>query len=237
MKAMTASLGSLLRALRSDLMLFFMLPVPLLCAVAFRVLAPMGEEWLAAYFHVPAVLSPYYLVFDLLTASMAPFILAYVSVMVVLEERDDGLARYLAVTPLGRTGYLVSRVGVPVLFGAVYTVPLLAFLSLSSPALWLTLLLALAGGLSGVIAALLVPALAENKVEGMAITKLSTLLMLGLFAPFFVSGPLRYLAAPLPSFWMAVVALTGQALYMLPLLGVSFLWLLVLYRRFSRKLL
>lgn len=236
MRALSASLGGLVRTLRADLMLFFMLPVPLLAAVAFRVLVPIVEGLLTAYFHVPALLSPYYLLIDLLTASMAPLLLAYVSIMVVLEERDDGLARYLAVTPLGRMGYLLSRVGIPVLFGAVYTVPLLTLFSLTRPALWLVPLLALAGGLSGAIAALLVPSLAENKVEGMALTKLSTLLLLGLFVPFFVDGPLRYLAAPLPSFWMAELAISTQGWYLLPALATTVAWLVGLCRRFSRKL-
>lgn len=236
MRALSSSLGGFVRTLRADLMLFFMLPVPLLAVVAFRVLIPIVEGLLTAYFRVPALLSPYYLAIDLLSASIAPLMLAYVSIMVVLEERDDGLARYLAVTPLGRMGYLLSRIGVPVLFGAAYTVPLLAFLSLTRPALWLIFLLALAGGLSGAIAALLVPSLAENKVEGMAITKLSTLLMLGLFVPFFVSGPLRFLATPLPSFWMAELALSGRAWYFLPVLGAAAVWLWALWRRFSRKI-
>lgn len=236
MKALSASLGGLVRTLRADLMLFFMLPVPLLAVVAFRILIPMGEGLLTAYFHVPALLSPYYLLIDLLSASMAPLIMAYVSVMVVLEERDDGLARYLAVTPLGRGGYLLSRVGIPVLFGAVYAVPLLLAFSLTALNFWLVLLLALAGGLSGVIAALLVPAVAGNKVEGMALTKLSTLLLLGLFVPFFVDGPLRYLAAPLPSFWMAELALSGQGWYFLPVLGTAAVWLWALWRRFSKQM-
>lgn len=236
MKALSASLHGLLRTLRSDLMLFFILPVPLFCAAALYFVIPIAEHFLTDWFHVPILLSPYYLAFDLLAGSMSPFMLAYVSIMVVLEERDDGLTRYLAVTPLGRGGYLLSRVGFPVLFGTVYTVPLLAFFSLTRPALWLICLIALIGGLSGAIAALLVPSLAENKVEGMALVKTSSLLLLGLCVPFFVSGPLRYLAAPLPSFWMAELAISAQGWYLLPALAFSALWLSGLYRRFSQKI-
>ena len=236
MTAAVASLRGFWAALRSDLMLFWVLPVPLLAAAALRLLLPLAEGWITAYFQAGAVLAPYYLISDLLVAVVAPVLLAYVSVMVVLEERDDGLTRYLAVTPLGRGGYLLTRVFVPVLLGAAYTVPLLACLSLTRPAPWLILPLALSGGLSGAISALLVPAFAGNKVEGMALVKLSTLVLTGLFLPFFLDGPLQYAAAFLPSFWMARLALDGQVFWLLPtaLTGLGWLWLLC--RRFARKL-
>lgn len=236
MTATAASLRGLWAALRSDLMLFCVLPVPLLAAIALRTLLPLAEGQLTEYFQVGAVLAPYYLISDLLVAVVAPILLAYVSVMVVLEERDDGLTRYLAVTPLGRGGYLLTRVFVPVLLGAVYSLPLLAFFNLTRPAPWLIPPLALAGGLSGAISALLAPALAGNKVEGMALVKLSTLVLAGLFLPFFLDGPLQYAAALLPSFWIAKLALDGRAVWLLPMVLTGLGWLWALCRRFARKL-
>ena len=237
MKALSASLRGLCHTLRSDLMLFWVLPVPLLAALALRVLLPLAEERLTGYLQAEAVLAPYYLLSDLMVAVVAPILLAYVSVMVVLEERDDGLARYLAVTPLGRGGYLLSRVCVPVLAGTAYTLPLLAFCSLTAPGPWMTALLALAGGMSGAISALLVPAFAGNKVEGMALVKLSTLVLAGLFVPFFLDGPISCAAAFLPSFWMAKLALEGRPLLFAPLLLTAMAWMWGLYRRFAKKLL
>jgi len=73
-------------------------------------------------------------------------------------------------------------------------------------------------------------------VEGMALAKMASLIFIGLIVPFFLWAPAQYLAAFLPSFWIAKFAKDSNMLLLLPALAVSFAWIGMLGRRFGRKL-
>jgi fluoroquinolone transport system permease protein len=84
--------------------------------------------------------------------------------------------------------------------------------------------------------ALFIFSFSRNRVEGMAIGKMSGLIFAGLVLPFFVLTDAQYLVAFLPSFWTAKLCLDDNSLLMLPALTVSLAWIWMLGRRFERKL-
>jgi fluoroquinolone transport system permease protein len=73
-------------------------------------------------------------------------------------------------------------------------------------------------------------------VEGVAMGKMSGLVLAGLVVPFFVLSDAQYLTAFLPSFWVAKLCMGKNSLFALPALAVSLAWLWMLGRRFGRKL-
>lgn len=97
-------------------------------------------------------------------------------------------------------------------------------------------LLVLTGTLQGIIIAMLIVALSSNKLEGMAITKLSALMILGAVIPYFVPKPVCYCLSILPSFWMGKAILESALIWMLPAVFVAGIWIFVLVRVFSRRL-
>ncbi|MDE8698374.1 hypothetical protein PZH42_31175, partial [Bacteroides cellulosilyticus] len=54
-----------------------------------------------------------------------------------------------------------------------------------------------------VVAAMIILAYAGNKVEGMALVKVSALVMVGLIIPFVITDSTQYIFSFLPSFWIA----------------------------------
>lgn len=84
--------------------------------------------------------------------------------------------------------------------------------------------------------ALLLFSLSHNRVEGMALGKLSGLFLLGLPVPFFLHSGVQFLFSPLPSFWMAKLLIDADFVYLLPVLLTALAWLWLLYRKFERKL-
>ena len=93
------------------------------------------------------------------------------------------------------------------------------------------LFLSLAETVQGINIALLVVALSSNKLEGMAVTKLSSLMMLGAAAPYFVPAPVCLCFAFLPSFWVGKAIMENRLFYMLPSLFVAGTWILILRRK------
>ena len=84
--------------------------------------------------------------------------------------------------------------------------------------------------------AFIIVALANNKVEGMAVSKLSGMLLFGAVAPFFVKGDIQYVFGLLPSFWLAKYVITGGTIY----IGITFcntvLWIWFLYGKYKKKI-
>lgn len=236
MKAIRLSFLQMLRQMRKDYMLFIMPLVPFLAGAAIRFGLPFAEERLTAHFSVPALLAPYYQLADALLTLLAPILLSFVAALILLEEADDGIVAYLSVTPLGKKGYLLSRLGMMALISIPFSLLVSFLFHIKGFGVMETLLLCIAGAIYGCVVSLIVVAFSSNKVEGMALGKLTSLLTVGLIIPYCVSSPAQYLFAPLPPFWLAKFLLEKNGLYLGAFLLVALGWAAALGRRFLRKL-
>jgi fluoroquinolone transport system permease protein len=235
-KAVTKAYARFLAGVWQDAMLAACMIAPILMGLAFRLGLPALENLLCTELGCTEFLVPYYRLFDLLLAAMTPLMFAFSGVMTILEECDNGTARYLMVTPLGRMGYLFSRLGINTLLAIAYAAALLAVCGLSGMGSGIIWLVSALSALLSFVISMLVVSLAHNKVEGMALVKMSSVLTLGIPAVFFCKGKIELLLAVLPSYWTAKLAVTGQAWYLAGALVSSVVWGAALWRRFARKL-
>lgn len=138
------------------------------------------------------------------------FLVGWVAGFLFLEDRDDGPLLAVDVTPVGKAGYVAYRVGFAGLLIAAITLPAtIALQPAVNPAL--AILIAVLVAIEGVPAAVVLPALARNKVEGLALTKLTNLFALMPLLAIIPSG-WRYLAGILPTFWIGeLLGLSGEA--------------------------
>ena len=226
----------MMRTIRYDMMLFAVCLGPVLCGMLIKFGIPFLESFLCIQLQKKTFLAPYYGLLDVFFAMMASVLFCFAAAMVVLEETDDKVIRYLFVTGLGKKGYLISRFGIPSGIAFVFTLILLRIFSLTKPGITELLLLGLSGTCMGLIIALMVVVFSTNKLEGMAITKLSTVIMLGGVAPYFVEHPVKYLLAPLSSFWMGKGMLEDSLWSFLISLMVSVIWIVVLFIKFQKKI-
>ncbi len=219
-----------------DSMLILMILAPLLCGLLFKFGIPVAQDLIYQYLDMKDIFLPYYLLFDLLLASITPLLYCFVAAYVILGEMDEGVSGYLAVTPLGKGGYLISRLGIPTGLSFLLSLLMLSLFHMSKLSIPLMLGIALIASLLGMMEALLVVSISGNRVEGMAVSKLSGLFFLGLPVPFFVKGGVKYLLSFLPSFWTAEYARTQEVGYLLLGIAISFLWIALFYRSFKKKL-
>lgn len=237
MRACIRATGRFFGQIANDAMIFMLLFVPIAIGLLFKFGVPALESWLCARLSTAAVLTPYYPIFDLLLAAVTPIMAAASGAMVVLDEMDSGVSRALAVTPIGRLGYIASRIAIPCAISTVYCVLVMAVFSLSDMSASRILAISACSGALGVAAAVMVPALARNKVEGMAYTKLSGLFMLGLPAALLVPAPVSHIAGILPPYWMTRLIMGGGAIDFLLAIVTSIAWTWLFARRYMRKLL
>lgn len=236
MKAIRLSFFQMAAAMRRDMMLFVSCFSPILAGFFFRFAIPLIEAALTDSFHIAAIISPCYKLVDILFAMLSSTMFCFVSAMISLEERDEKTAVYLFITPLRKTGYIAARFGVPSAIAFLATIILLPVFKLTPLSPLTILLLATGGTLQGMIVALLVLTVSSNKLEGMAVTKLSTLAIFGAVIPFFIKSDIQYVISPLPSFWIGKAILENMPFYMLPAFVLSAMWIWFLFKRYLRKI-
>lgn len=237
MRAVRSAFRQFLRSIWNDYMLLACLFSPILMGLAFKIGVPALEAFLCGYFSQTAILAPYYILLDLLLSLMTPLMLCFAGAMVMLEELDDGTAKYLLVTPLGKAGYLCSRIGVVAVLSLLYNIIIMLIFSLSDISGYQIILSAMLNSVISIIVAMLVTSFARNKVEGMGLIKLSGFMIFGFLGAFFIHSPAGYLAGILPSFWIAKLVLDQDLFFLLPGILVSSAWIALLYKRFSAKVL
>ena len=229
MRAIRLSFFHMFKFLRHDMMLLAAGLAPILAGFAIRFVIPLMEKALCNYLGVSSVMLPYYGILDIFYSALTPAIFCFITAMIMLEERDDHIDKYLFVTGLRRSGYYISRIVLPAVASFMVTLILLPIFKLSSLSMADIILLSLTGTLQGVIIALLIIRVSSNKLEGMAVTKLSSLIMFGALVPYFVPAPLCYSLSFIPSFWTGKAIEQGNLLYMLPAVVISGIWITILF--------
>ncbi|MEX0957192.1 MAG: hypothetical protein WDZ83_18515 [Rhizobiaceae bacterium] len=159
---------------------------------------------------------------DLLSRYVAPvaiclpaFIIGWVTGFLFLEDRDDGPLLAVDVTPVGKGGIMTYRITVAAILAvAVTSIGAPIMLPEAGWPMWA--LLSVLVAMQAVASALVLPALARNKVEGLAITKLTNIVAIAPLLAVFPS-PLRYLGGIVPTFWVGeLLGLAGTSYLPLP---------------------
>ena len=211
---------------------------PLALAAVIRFGAPVVAELAEPVF----ALEPLYPVIVGSMVAFGPAIYGFVVGMFVLEDREQGVLTAYRVSPLSARGYLLYRgISAYVLcLGAI--LPALAVIGLVRIPLTVLVGSAAVGALSGPTIALVFGTLASNTIEGIALSKLINLFILGPAAVIVaVPEPLQFAGGVLPTYWpmKAVVAgVAGEPIwpaYLLVGVVVHLLAVAVLARWFGRR--
>lgn len=233
MRKILNAMKPFIQEISHDFMLCACLIAPIIMGIVFKFFLPLLEKILCSEFQKNQILSPYFLIFDLLLSIMTPIMFCFSGVMTVLLEKDNGTAKYLCVTPLGKSGYLISRIGIPSVIAFVYDIICLSIFSITKMTLILNLTISICAILISLISAMIVIVLAKNKLEGMALIKLCGIFVLGIPAVYFIPNYSKYIFAILPSFWLTVFAQNQNYFYLIPTISVSFIWISLLATKFK----
>jgi fluoroquinolone transport system permease protein len=196
------------RNVARDPLLLFVVAVPLLLAGLVRV----GFPWAVAMARPHVDLERY-----------VPFVIGYVLIttpmlvggatgFMLLDEREENVLAAIAVTPLGKRGWLTYRVAVPVVATAVMGAAAVYLTGLEPPPAGRLLTVVILAALEAPLATLFLAAFAANKVQGMALAKAGgNLVVVAPFAALVIAPPWQYLAAVLPQYWVVKLTLASTA--------------------------
>jgi fluoroquinolone transport system permease protein len=203
--------ASLLRAdwrnLTRDPLLLFVIVMPFLFAGVVRAAFP----WVVALAAPRVALEPYTPFVVGYFLALTPILVGGATGFMLLDEREENVLAAIAVTPLGKQGWLAYRVAVPVAATAVMGAAAVYLTGLEPPPVARLLILAVLAALEAPLATLVLAAFAANKVQAMALAKAGTLVVVAPLAALFVAPPWQYVAGLLPQYWLLKLTLASTA--------------------------
>lgn len=134
-------------------------------------------------------ITPYRHLIMSLAMLFIPLILGVMSGFILLDERDENMIQYFAVTPLSKRGYVMIRLILPMAMTLCYSILLFASGGLMAPGAVNLLFVLIMVTLEAPIYTLLLAAYVANKVEGLALMKGFSLLTLMPAAVYFIPVP------------------------------------------------
>lgn len=226
------------RNIRRDELLRWIILAPVAMALLVRWVIPLLLERVQEIVQME-LMTYYEPIAAFMILLLTPYLAGIVIGFLLLDQRDDGTLTALQVTPLSLNGYLVYRLTMPMLVSIVMTLvaaPLSGVFHVSAGSLLLT---AVCAAPFAPIFALLLASLAQNKVQGFAVTKVAGIILLPPLIADFVSAPWQIILGICPTYWPAMALWNAQAgdpafwFYWGAGMVYQFIVLLLLARRFN----
>jgi hypothetical protein len=197
---MTSLLRADLANLRRDPMLLISGLAPLLIAT----LLAFGFTPLADAVAGTVDLAPQRPVFVGGALLLTPLLVGFVVGFLLVEEREERIFEAVAVTPRGTDGFLAFRLALPAAGGAVASLVVATIAGSLSPGQ--LLVVALLSAAMAVLVTMSMIAIARDRVQALAVSKLTGFLLVGAVAYQFLGGAWRILLGVLPGTWLVEAA-------------------------------
>lgn len=221
-----------------DAMLFGAMLAPIALALFVKLSISYFSEDLNAMFsfsieqHYPFIMS-----FVIL---LPPFMLGVMAGLMILEEMDDHILSYIAVTPVSKSSYLLYRLIVPMLLSTILTIFVIVYTGLVDFTISLLPVVLQAALLTPIIA-LFLASFANNKVEGLAIGKAIGIIVILPTVAYIVESNWLFVLGVFPTFWIAEGFIKSNeiALFSNIYVWIGFcvlgIYLYVLFKKFNHK--
>lgn len=164
--------------------------------------------------------------------SIMPLLIGFFSAFVILDELENRIQRYYCITPLGKRGYLFSRIMAPGIIIALVNLLMLIVIRPAHYSFLQVLGVVVCASLEGIMICLFISVFSANRVEGMAIGKLSGFMLAVMFIPYVSKWSAIKIFMLFPAYWYGRFVLEYSVENFVCCLIVSFVWILLLVRKF-----
>lgn len=193
-----------IRGTYRDPLLVMIVIAPVIWTTGVAVLTPRVTAMLAA--RNGFNLEPYYpLILTAFLLLTSIIIVGGLAAFLVLDDMDAGALTALRVTPVPLSVFVAYRAATVMVVTTVYVVATMSLSGILEPGLIGPLMpIGLLAGLSAVVTLLLVLAMANNKIQGLAVVRALGMLIAGLpCLPWFIHSGWNLAFGVLPPYWAA----------------------------------
>ncbi|WP_214481775.1 hypothetical protein [Bacillus sp. SM2101] len=224
------------RNIIKDPILVIAICFPFILGLTARFVLPVIHSWVLGTFQFD--LSNHYPFIISLLLLMTPLWMGVLMGFILLDEKDEGVDLYFAVTPLTKSGYFMFRVFSPAVltFFLSYIVIMLQGLVPWHVINFFPIAVMLA--LEAPLLSLIMVTVASNKVEGLAISKVLTLMFFTPVPPYIFHNSWTMLFGIVPFYWPAIIFMEDSnrvaLLYAIGLL-VHIIWLNIVMKKYLTR--
>lgn len=193
-----------IRGTYRDPLLVMIVVAPVIWTTGVAFLTPLFTEMLDRRYDFDLV--PYYpLILTAFLLLTSIIIVGGLGSFLVLDEVDAGTLAALRVTPVPLRDFFGYRAATVIAVTTVYVIATTSFSGLLEPGLMPALIpIGLLSGLSAVVCLLLIVAVANNKIQGLAMMRALGMLIAGLpCLPWFIDSAWNLAFGVLPPYWAA----------------------------------
>ena len=168
----------------------------------------------------------------IINASMMGIVIGFM----MIDERDSSITQLMAVTPLGRSGYLINRLSLIVITTLFYNIFAHIILGIVQIPMLSVLHLVVLSAIYSAIVGLLLYLGAEDKVKGLTFAKGLNVMILFIFSDLFSLKWLTAISWIFPTYWFSGALKTPTSIFTnVMAFLVSSIWLGVLIYRFWKR--
>lgn len=223
--------------IKRDSLLILTILAPMLLTIFLRFTIPYINILLYSRFKFN--LSNYYNIIMGMSIMLIPMIVGCMAGFILLEDKDENMLDYFSITPLGKKGYILYRLCSPITISIIFSLMLFFFSNLLQISFVRVLFVIVVASLEGPIITLIMGSFAENRVEGIAISKVIGVFFLLPILIHLINFDYKWIFAVFPTYWIIEMINNGRGsgsiflLYILVGLLTHIIYLLVLKKRFE----
>ncbi|MFH0348566.1 ABC transporter permease [Bacillus sp. SW14] len=214
----------------------------MLAPIALALFVKLSTSYFSEFFNgiSPFSIEHHYTFIMSFVILLSPFMLGVMAGLMILEEMDNNVLSYIAVTPVSKSGYLLYRLIVPMLISTILTIFIIVYTGLVDFTIRILPVVLMAAMITPIMA-LFLAKVANNKVEGLAIGKAMGVILIIPVLTYIVESKWLLLLGVLPTFWVseAFMKSYGRAFYsnIYVLVGfcVQVIYIYILFKMFNRK--
>lgn len=190
-------------------------------------------------------LSPHYPVIVTFLILVNPYIFGALASFTILDEQEDRVLEAIQITPIHMLEYLTTKISMIMVISVVTGIIIVPATGLVQIAFGKLLLVNLLMALAAPFNMLLINSIANNKIEGFAVTKGTGFLLMMPLVAFYAPQKYTWFFSVTPAYWPAYAMATAidptyglMPYWMYALVGFLYVFLLsaLLYRRFENRL-
>ncbi len=234
-KIVTLSLADIKNIYR-DPLLFMSILAPLLLTLFIKFVLPFLFEVVRNEYGLD--LNTYNSLIYVFLIMFTPMMLGVLGGFLILDERDQDILTYISITPLSKRGYLYFRLISPVIISFSLSIVIFYYIGMDFNIIQLIPVFLIAA-LEAPIMTLFLGSFANNKVEGLTLSKAMGIMFIAPVVVYFVKSNWQYLVAVFPTFWVSQAFLTmGNKNYLFYIFGGLLIHIMYFYffvNKFDKK--
>lgn len=219
-------------------MLIMSVAAPIILILIINFFIPWLNIFLKNRFNIE--IDNYYKLIVSIFFTVTPFIIGVLGGLLILDEKEENIIMAYFVSPLGKKGYVLYRLLMPIILSFILMLVIVPFINIVDinfikviPVIFLT-------SLQAPIISLFMCSFGSNKVEGLTLTKIIGIIIFMPVVDYIVNVKYTKICGIFPNFWVSNSFLSigynnfYYLIYIVAGLIISILYIFLLFKKFSR---